>query len=402
MRVIRKTAIAGAALVALAGAGVGSALADPYATPAGTDIVGVSSGTLTPLFDGGVSTTRPGTFVTDYNNTAPSHKLWSWDATGSTTITPKPGCPPVTRPDGSAAGITALNADTTDGHGDYCIDFAQSSAPEAPAGNGPDLFVSFARDAVTWSSPAGSGSPVPSGLSTAALAAIYTCTDTNWDQVGGSNAPIVPVLPQAGTDTRATFLAGIGGGASDPLTPGSCVINGTYHGLPILENTGTSTSSFANGALFSQADAVDDIFPYSIGSYIAQGSNEGSYDGMAIGDDATANFARGPIDPHLYTDGCDCIYPLTVVLNTNGYSNGTAINPRFPSELQSTLYIVVRNGGTVSDPAFPSSPAYESTALPAIFGPSGWMCTATTAKQDTVVNGFGLMGSSCGALSAGS
>jgi ABC-type phosphate transport system substrate-binding protein len=402
MRVIRKTAIVGAALVALAVAGSGSALADPYAAPAGTDIVGVSSGALTPLFDGGVSTTHPGTFVTDYNNTAPVHKLWSWDATGSATITPKPGCLPVTRPNGSSAGIAALNADTTDGRGDYCIDFAQSSAPEAPAGNGLDLFASFARDAITWSSPAGSGSPVPSGLSTAQLAAIYSCTDTNWDQVGGLNAPIVPVLPQSGTDTRSTFLAGIGGGASNPLTPGSCVINGTYHGLPIKENTGTSTSSFANGALFGQASAVDDIFPYSIGNYIAQGSNEGSYDGRAIGGDATADYGRGPLNLHVFTDGCDCIAPPTVILNTNGYSNGTAINPSFPSELQSTLYNVVRNGGTASAPVFPSSPAYESTALPAIFGPSGWICTATTAKQDIASHGFQLLGDSCGALSTGS
>jgi len=113
MRVLHKVAAVSAAAVVLVGVGVTSAFADPYATPKDTDIVGVGSDTVTPLYDGGVNVKKPGTLVTDYNTQSPvpSSLLWSWDAVNGTSISiaTKPGCQAIPRPDGSSAGIDALD-----------------------------------------------------------------------------------------------------------------------------------------------------------------------------------------------------------------------------------------------------------------------------------------------------
>jgi ABC-type phosphate transport system substrate-binding protein len=420
MRVIRKVAVVGAAVVALAGIGVGSAFADPYATPKATDIVGVGSDTVTPLYDGGVKVKDPGTFVTDYNTQSPvpSSLLWSWDAVPpagvtSPTIVTKPGCVAITRPDGSSAGITALNANTKIASGtgkgvDYCIDFARSSrAPEAVVSgtNGPDAFAVLAGDAITWSSPkpgTGQTSPVPANLTVADMTDIYSCTVSgvtydNWDQFGGKNAPIVAVLPQNGSGTRSTFLAALGHGPNNPLVPGSCVVNGSNASGPIEENTGVSTTGFGNTAQFDPKGvaAVDDIFPYSIGDYIAQGSGEGTYSGRTIGGHTTGDFAHGVMV--LRTSNSTA---PTATDNTAPYSKATIINPSYTDALRRLLYNVVRNAGTATAPAFPTTPAYEAN-LSKIFGPTGWECTNAKAKEDIASYGFILEARNCGSLSAG-
>jgi ABC-type phosphate transport system substrate-binding protein len=402
MRVMHKAAVIGATLVALAGIGAGTALADPPSgvVPASTDIVGVGSDTTASPFN---------VLSHDYNATNPVSKLWSWDEFGNLLITTKANDPACTmqRPNGSDAGIAALNKNTREANGNFCIDFARSAhAPKAVVAgtNGPDAFAVLAGDAITWSSPEGSGvnSPVPFTLTLAQLASIYACRVTNWDQVGGFNAPIVPVLPQAGSETRATFLAALGGGPSYPLVPGACVVNGANGTGIIEENTGLGT---ANVAQFDPrgVPAVDDIFPYSIGDYIAQGTNEGSYNGTAIGGHATPYFGRGVLVIHDTTDNSGIVRSPTLTVNGSPYSYATAINYTFTFPLQYDLWDVVRNAGTATSPAFPrfpTSPAYE-TNLSAIFGHTGFVCTNLSAHADIVSYGF-LLRSNCGELLAGS
>jgi ABC-type phosphate transport system substrate-binding protein len=409
MRVLYQAAVAGAAVVALAGLGAGAAAADPYQPPAPTDIVGVGADTAGPLFDGGVSVKDAGTFVTDYNATNPASKLWSWEAVGSTNITPKPGCTAILRPKTSDNGIDELNVGAKFPNRDYCIDFVTSSrGPKAVVGGtqGPDAFAVLAGDAITWSSPApksGQTSPVPANLTVADLTKIYTCqangTSYNWDDFGGKDATIVPVLPQIGSGTRDTFLAALADGINAPLYPGPCVVNGTTaSALPIAANTGVSTSAYGNTTQFDPkgVPAVDDIFPYDIGDYIAQGSGEGSYSGRAIGAHTTPDFAHGVLVLH----DSDATAP-TATDNTAPYSKATVISPSFTFALRTLLYTVVRNGGTATAPAFPTSPAYEAN-LSKIFGHAGWVCTSAEANKDIVSYGFLLEGRNCGELSAGS
>jgi hypothetical protein len=97
---------------------------------------------------------------------------------------------------------------------------------------------------------------------------------------------------------------------------------------------------------------------------------------------------------HAMTDDNGAVQQPT----TTNSSGQTVINDGFPTELQNDLWNAVRNGGTGTSPAFPTSPSYEATALPAMFGPSGWICTNATAKADIVSYGFRNVGRDCGAL----
>lgn len=59
---------------------------------------------------------------------------------------------------------------------------------------------------------------------------------------------------------------------------------------------------------------------------------------------------------------------------------------------------MVRNSGTSTALKFPTSPAYEATAPPLIFGPSGWVCKNAMAQADLVSYGLYLLGANCGSL----
>ncbi len=62
--------------------------------------------------------------------------------------------------------------------------------------------MAFAKDAITWAarSAAKGGTNAPASLTTAQLKAIFSCTATNWAQVGGKNGAIKVYLPQAGSE----------------------------------------------------------------------------------------------------------------------------------------------------------------------------------------------------------
>jgi ABC-type phosphate transport system substrate-binding protein len=414
-----------ATAIALVGIGAGTALADPSSgtTPALTSIVGVGSDTVTPLFSGSPTENSAGSLVTDYNATSPSSDLWSWDAvnpstgaTGDTIVTKGSSSSDTTcsvaRPNGSSAGITALNNGAKDG-GDPCIDFARSSrGPNAvTSGVAPDAFVSLAKDAITWTYPVISGTtnPQPASLSVAQLTAIYNCTDTTWGEVNGTSdtTPVGAVLPQAGSGTRSTFLTalGLGSVSSEP-----CWINGVApNGDAIEENTGEAPGDTDQFTADSTVNGVtippqDDVFPYSIGDWIAQGSpvtgtgTAGTPGGATVGGKSTSIFAHGNLATGSVPNTQN-IVEAPVKTNTDGQP---VINPLWNTTLNRTLYDVVRNGSTTAgDAAFPTSPSYEATALPAIFGPNGWACTSNTAQSDIVSYGFTSLGGNCGTLTPG-
>jgi ABC-type phosphate transport system substrate-binding protein len=435
MRAIHKIAVLGAALVTFGGIGVGAALADPYppltSAPALTTIEGVGSDTITPLFSGnetytdnsGTCTTdggqTSGDLTQDYDATSPANLLYSWDAvnpcTGGTgdLITTKASSSTDTtcqfaRPDGSGAGITELNDNVTD-DGDYCVDYARDSrAPNATTYN--DAFSKLATDSLAWSYPVISGetNPQPTSLTHAELVDIYNCTYTNWDQISGdsNNAPIVAVIPQSGSGTRATWETDLGLSAF-----GSCVVNGTAaDGDVIEENTGLSTG---NVDQFTSTGAQDDIFPYSIGDWIAQstavtGDGTSAPGNATVGGHATSIWGHGNL---ALGETVNTLGVAEAAVTTNS-DKQPVINPSWSSQFDRTLYIVVRNGydsvtgdepTAATDVDWPTTPSYDATALPAIFGPSGWVCKAGgTAQSDIVSYGFGLESTAnCGSLTAG-
>jgi ABC-type phosphate transport system substrate-binding protein len=370
--------LTGAAVAAIAAsfAAAVPAHADPVGpggksfTPQAYDIVGVGSNTTEYLFD---------QFSVDYNSTVKVHNashpyLGSWDAVlpGATTnaptdITPKKGCKAIVRPNGSSAGLKALDGNAKDGK-DWCIDFARSSsgrsATSPKAGPGGVWYVALAEDAVTYATrdKASGGTNAPSSLSIKDLIGIYDCTITNWKQVGGKSAPIDAFIPQSGSGTRSFWLKQLG------LTdPGPCV----------------NQKPEENEGEYAPLDSPDTIYIFSVGSYISQADHSakcgskpsksqnefGCDETGVLGLNAVDNAAGKPVSP------------------TTGSGANTKINPAFAATtLTRTLYDIVRWATTAS---------HIPTYLQSLFGSKGYLCTSATAKKTIASYGF-LTVANCG------
>lgn len=361
------TFVVAASVVAGATAAAAPALADPVnghgkaVTPKATDIVGVGADTNEFLFD---------QLAEDYNRAfATRPQLYSWDAlnpkTGLTdNIATKAGCPAIPRPDGGSAGLLDFYANTELGprhHKHFCIDYVRStrgrSSKDPAKGKGGVVFVVLAKDAITYATNGGkAGTNAPGNLTTAQLAAIYTCTDRKWNQVGGkSTKAIQPFLPQTGSGLRSSFLKIIG-----VLTPGTCV-NST-----VQQNEGTDKQ------LLNNANA---LVPYSVAKYLSQVYR--------------SNPCSGPKVKSKNQFGCDQhgdlkLNSINGTKPTVGKGAAQAINPAFTPDFINTIYDVVRWASTPDN-----IPAY----LEAIFASAhakvkGWLCTSKTAKRDIVSYGF--------------
>jgi len=88
-------------------------------------------------------------------------------------------------------------------------------------------FVAYAQDGVPWFHYTGvGGTATPSSavtsLTQAQLVLIYAGFITNWNQVGGANAPIVVFSAQEGSGTQATFKTFLGGDPSASTNQVNC------------------------------------------------------------------------------------------------------------------------------------------------------------------------------------
>jgi len=231
-----------------ASAALGLALVAPAQAdlaPSANDVVGVGSDTVQNignfLADGDAALNSAG-----FNSAGGVNRLVSFDATpdandragylnGSATNALKPlnptivlraGTQPVQRPNGSGAGITALNLDTG-----RVINFVRSSRLPSSAeqstaitkfGAGGLHVVKIATDELR--AAVANTTNAPASLTIAQLLGIYKCTTTDWATVGGSPGTIIPLLPQSGSGTRSTFLADLkaaNGGTDIPI--GGCL-----------------------------------------------------------------------------------------------------------------------------------------------------------------------------------
>ena len=284
------------------------------AAPAETAAVSVGADTDEFLFD---------QFSGDYNATlksAAAAQQYNWDATNPVTgavgdsIVTKSGCSAIARPDGSSAGITAFdaNAKTSDGK-HFCIDFARSargrSSSDPAFGPGGIAFVTLADDAISYATQ--TTTDAPANLTTAQLAAIYNCTDTNWSQVGGKNAAIQAFLPQTGSGIRTSFLTAIG-----VSSPGSCVNSS------VQQNQGVDP-------LLKTPEA---IVPYSVAKFIAQKFHSAT----CLNSSCTPNSNGVVCVPTAGLNQFGCNEHGTLKINsvngtapTTGTGKSTTINPSF-------------------------------------------------------------------------
>jgi ABC-type phosphate transport system substrate-binding protein len=259
----------------------GAAQADSAAPRAG-DVVGVGSDTLQNaanfLFDG-----APGV-AGGYNTLDNNNRVYSFDATGDAngratydgtcgavntttglgtfcdsttnqtpnllpaTVVLRNATAPVTRPNGSGAGVAALINDAPAAGGQAAgpgyqglptgsIQFARMSRlpnsteiGECTSANscGGLHVYQFATDKLVIAHNAATYNGPP-GLSADELYKIFvTCDYTKWNQIpgntSGSSETIHPLIPQSGSGTRNFFLADLATaeGITTTLTPGTC------------------------------------------------------------------------------------------------------------------------------------------------------------------------------------
>jgi ABC-type phosphate transport system substrate-binding protein len=187
--------LAVAALVISGLATTPAAHADPSFTPDSDDIVGVGSDTTEFVMN---------KLAAGFNARAigGTQQMASFNATGTATIVPRNGAAAIPRPNGSSAGIDALQAESD-------LSFARSSRGPNPTGDEGLLFFPYAKDTLgyVFSKP---GSHVNKNLGAKQLKAIYTCQKTNWKAFGMPKGHIHAGVPQAGSGTRTFFLASIG------------------------------------------------------------------------------------------------------------------------------------------------------------------------------------------------
>jgi ABC-type phosphate transport system substrate-binding protein len=362
---LNKVLMAGGIAAAVLGILAGQAVADPPSgvTPHKKDVVGTGSDTTQLAID---------KISSDYNTANSKLKQWySFDVTGSATIKEKAGCTARTRPVGSGAGITELEANLhpSGDTADFCVDYARSSRARAVTDPSSIVFVPFAYDAVTWAADKLTGSTnAPTNLTTTQLQAIYSCDASllgtgksgpvKWNEVGGvGHHAVIPVIPQSSSGTRSFFLSKIG-----VTTLGSCVQGQTSN--DVVENEGT------NAILKDTSTSKNIVFPYSVAVYLGQSQN-----GHGTGDQGKMK-----------------LRDVNGVSGTTGPSGKKVIKLTFPYLRE--VYNVVRNADSSGDTL--KIPTYLQPYFGNGTANSGFMCSST-AKKDATNFGFRAMDAShCG------
>lgn len=251
---------AGACLATLSLA-AGTALADPDPPqPPFRALQGVGSDTTQLVMNGyGNGTTAstpayPGVMVGGQLGLA------SWDALPGGPITTRAsGCTNIVRPNGSTAGVNALQG--LNSYPSQCVDFARSSNNDSQAQvrDGANLtYIPFALDALTYATF--TQSQVPKNLPLADLQTIYL-------QNGVPGSPdcfgFFPLIPQAGSGTRA-FWDNLMTGA---LPLGTCVRD------TIVRSGVTENIQEHDGTVIFGPNADRQIVPIGVGPWISQSTN---------------------------------------------------------------------------------------------------------------------------------
>jgi len=376
--------IAAAAAIAVVASAAVPALADPPASggkqivPKIYDIVSVGANTDENLFNA-LSGSYDATIPAKKHNAAHPY-VYTWNATkpgststAKTTIVPKAGCKTITRPNGSSAGLTALEETqvVTVGKTAYsCINFARTSSGRSSTSPSPKPggvgYVALAEDAVTYATrDKGATKTVPDtyapkSLTLAQLKAIFLCTDTTWGQVGGTkNQPIKAYLPQPGSGTLSFWLKTLG-----ITAPGSCVSEAPE------ENQGQSS-------FFNSPNA---IFIYSVADWIAQ-----QYHSPLPGHKPTKSQNQFGTNQtgYLGLDKIDGISPVTT-------AKVPAINKAFSAtHFTRTIYDIVR---------WVAAGDHIPATLNPILSRTGYFCHNT--KAVTLIKDYGFLPAlTCGSVS---
>jgi ABC-type phosphate transport system substrate-binding protein len=411
-----KTLVAAGAVGAVAAAVMAApALAEPInphnnktVTPKQWDIVGVGSQSISYITDqltfnyDCYGTKTPKGKCTAKKDSPRNPYIYSWDAVppsnlNDTTsqIVPKAGCKKNLRPDGSSAGITALETSslgTTKYRGKTypCANFARSSRPrkstDSPYASGGIAFDTLWADAVTYASTnlKHETTNVPSNLTKAQLVKIFSCSvakahgfpANTWGALLGASAKgasqkIDPIVPQAGSGTLSFWMQ-TALGLSTTAEP-TC---GTAATLSVAqqpeENEGISPV-FRVGGKKSGKPNPNVIYPFSTGAWLAE-----KYHSAGCGKHANHRSKNKFGCNEIGVFGLNKIKPYGAPFVTPRGSKVPVTNPRWESSpFERALYIVVPFASGTKD--------HIPANLEKFFGKRGYFC-----KQTTVIKNYGF------------
>lgn len=200
----------------------------------------VGSDTLEDVVNGLVN----GTNISgaSFRSTVGGSTLGSFDATGNPCIITKPNGIRFGRPNGSTDGVRALSRaidgaaytsgttacpDNTSRVITDQVDIARSSSSRTAVSTGELLYVPFGRDAMAYAYHSGSTATGIATISKAQMKSFFECTVRELNGV-----TITPVVPQAGSGTRSSWLSMIGSSETGLKTlseSGGCVVEGQEH-----------------------------------------------------------------------------------------------------------------------------------------------------------------------------
>lgn len=216
-------------------------------------------------------------------------------------------------PNGAVAGKLALaNAAAA---GSASIELARSDVYRSASDPSTFEFYGFAKDAVSWAaSSTGAGAGL--SLSLDQLRSIYNGTTTNWNQVGGADAPITVYLPRTESGTLAFFTNTMLG--FDPTTKPVSIKR-------FQENDATTIPA---------ADQATAIAPYSAGQWIAQANGivsdkrAGLFEGTltGAGSDGAPVTGSAPNYAPAYTDAFLGARTVYHVVDTRSKSYAPTLN----------------------------------------------------------------------------
>jgi ABC-type phosphate transport system substrate-binding protein len=411
LRII-KSLVAAAAAAATVAALSATALAEPInphtgktVTPNAWDIVGVGSETISFVsdqlaynYDLGVKhDTTKTPYIYEWDAYSPTAK----NATTKETVTLKVGCKN-TRPDGSSAGITALETygTTTFDHVTYpCVNFARSSRGRSTTEPGADpscatdgiCFVKLANDVVTYATTKNSNAP--DNLSKAQLAEIFGCSIPaahgdpagTWGALLGSKAKKGtakqkpdPLVPQTGSGTLKFFMETALGLGTDTEPLCGSLAKDTRADQQPEENEGISKVFL----LKNGKPNPNVLYPFSVASYVSQEAHSPALHHKPGKGQNRFGFDETGV---LFLDGISGLPPT---VKSHGVP---VINPAWNSTVfRRYVYDVV---------PFSSARGSVNNIPPDLvkfFGPRGYWCTHNSVLQDY---GFEPIGALCGTSS---
>ncbi len=305
------------------------------------------------------------------------------------TIVLRNGTKPVTRPNGSGAGVAALISDSSTGYQGLAtgsIQFArmsrlpngteEGSCPTSSSSCGGIHVYQEATDKLAIAHAA-SGYNGPAGLSADELYHIFVACDyTKWNQIPGNSSgsanTIHPLIPQSGSGTRNFFLADLAAaeGITGTLNPGSCTRTVEEH-----DPTG----------IYADPSAGDAIEPFSTGKLA-----------LINGTSLPSSVQAGGYFPNPGYHGSGTTYPQGAY--TPGFlTTLTAAAPDGAASYNSSrgLYIAIRQVDVTSTTPFqPGSSANWATTL--FVGAGSYMARSTTGGPLVRAAGFTSAYKDCG------